>query len=71
MDVITLAIAVVAIAGPTILAIVRYRRNNPRRRPSADTDPEHVPRPAWWQPWRSIGGTESGGSNSGGDSRSS
>jgi hypothetical protein len=73
MDVITLAIiGFVAIAGPTILAIVLYRRNNPNRRASADTDPEHFPRPAWWQPWRSVGGTGSGGeSNSGGDSSSS
>jgi hypothetical protein len=61
-----------AIAGPTLLALVLYRRNNPDRRPSADTDPEHIPHPAWWQPWRSIGGTGSGGgSNGGGDSGSS
>ena len=61
-----------AIAGPTLLALVVYRRNNPDRRPSADTDPEHIPHPAWWQPWRSIGGTGDGsGSNSGGDSSSS
>ena len=72
MDVITLVIAFVAIAGPTLLALVLYRRNNPDRRPSADTDPEHIPHPAWWQPWRSIGGTGSGrGSNGGGDSGSS
>jgi hypothetical protein len=67
-----LAIALLAIAGPTILAIVLYWRNNPDRRSSVDTGPEHFPRPAWWQPWRSIGGTGSGGGrNSGGDSGSS
>jgi hypothetical protein len=73
MEIITLAIiGFVAIAGPTILAIVLYRRNNPNRRPSADADPEHFPRPAWWQPWRSIGWTGSGGGrNSGSNSGSS
>jgi hypothetical protein len=57
-----------AIAGPTLLALALYRRNNPDRPPSANTDPEHIPHPAWWQPWRSIGRS---GSNSGGDSGSS
>jgi hypothetical protein len=75
MDIITLAIiGFVAIAGPTVLAIALYWRNNPDRRPSwrraaqnsGDTDPEHFPRPNWWRPWRSIGGT---GSGSGGDNR--
>jgi hypothetical protein len=80
MDLITLAIiGFVAIAGPTILAIVLYWRGNPDRRPSwrraaensRDAGSEHVPRPSWWQPWRSIGGAGSGGrSNSGGDSGS-
>ena len=52
MDVMTLAIAFVAIAGPSILALVLYWRNNPDRRRSwrraaedaADTDPEHFRR---------------------------
>jgi hypothetical protein len=54
MDVMTLAIAFVAIAGPSILALVLYWRNNPDRRLSwrraaedaADTDPEHFRRPS-------------------------
>jgi hypothetical protein len=73
MDGVMLGIIIfLAIAGPTLLALVVYRRNNPDRRLSADTDPEHIPRPAWWQPWRSIGGTGSGdGINSRGDSDSS
>ena len=76
MDVIALAIiGIVAIAGPTVLAVVLYWRDNPDRRPSwrratensRDTDPEHFPRPGWWQPWRSIGGAGSSGrSDSGG-----
>jgi hypothetical protein len=72
MDGVMLGIIIfLAIAGPTLLALLVYRRNNPDRRPSADTDPEDIPRPAWWQPWRSIGGTGSGGgSNRGGDSDS-
>jgi hypothetical protein len=53
MDIVTLAIAFVAIAGPSILALVLYRRNNPDRRLSwrraaedaADTDPKHFRRP--------------------------
>ena len=61
-------IVFLAIAGPSLLALALYRRNNPDRRPSADTDPEHLPHPAWWQPWRSIGGS---GSNRGGDRGSS
>jgi hypothetical protein len=52
MDSITLAITLVAIAGPAILALVLYWRNNPDRRlsrrraaeNSADTDPEHFRR---------------------------
>jgi hypothetical protein len=73
MDVITLAIiGFVAIAGPTILALMLYWRDHPDQRPSwrrawehsRDTDPEHVPGPTWWQPWRSIGGTGSGGGSS-------
>jgi hypothetical protein len=65
-------IVFLAIAGPTLLALVVYRRNNPDRRPSADMGSEHIPRPAWWQPWRSIGGTGSGGGiTSRGDSDSS
>jgi hypothetical protein len=50
MDLMTLAIAFVAIAGPSILALVLYWRNNPDRRLSwrraADTDPEHFRRPS-------------------------
>jgi hypothetical protein len=75
MDVITLAIiGFVAIAGPTILALLLYWRDNPDQRPSwrrarehaRDTDPEHFPGPNWWQPWRSIGGIGSGGRDNGG-----
>jgi hypothetical protein len=74
MDGIALAvIGFVAIAGPTVLAVVLYWRDNPDRRPSwrrapghpRDTDPEHVPRPSWWQPWRSIGGGRSDGGGGG------
>jgi len=52
MDVITLAIiGFVAIAGPTILALMLYWRDNPDQRPSwrralehsRDTEPEHFP----------------------------
>jgi hypothetical protein len=54
MEAMTLAIAFVAIAGPSILALVLYWRNNPDRRlswrraaeTSADTDPEHFRRPS-------------------------
>jgi hypothetical protein len=80
MDVITLAIVgFVAIAGPTILALVLYWRDHPDQRPSwrrarehsRDTDPEHFPGPNWWQPWRSIGGTGSGGGRDNGGGGSS
>ena len=74
MDLITLAIiSFVAIAGPTILTLMLYWRNNPDRRLSwrraaentADTDPEHFRRPsAQWLFFR--GGGDSGG-GSGGD----
>ena len=55
MDAIILAIIIfVAIAGPTLLALLLYWRNNPDRRRSwrraaqdaADTDPEHFRRPS-------------------------
>jgi uncharacterized membrane protein YgcG len=70
MDAITLAITLVAIAGPAILALVLYWRNNPDRRlswrraaeNSADTDPEHFRRLSG-QAWLffMIGGDSSGG----------
>ena len=79
MDVMTLAIAFVAIAGPSILALVLYWRNNPDRRRSwrraaedvADTDPEHFRRPsAQWLFFGGGGGSSDsgGGGGSGGDS---
>ena len=73
MDVMTLAIAFVAIAGPSLLALVLYWRNNPDRRLSwrraaedaADTDPELFRRPSGqWLFF--MGGGDSGG-GSGGD----
>lgn len=82
MDVMTLAIAFVAITGPSVLALVLYWRNNPDRRRSwrraaedgADTDPEHFRRPsAQWLFFGSGGnsggggGSDSGGSGGGGD----
>ena len=75
MDVMTLAIAFVAIAGPSILALVLYWRNNPDRRRSwrraaedaADTDPEHFRRPSGqWLFF--MGGGDSGGGGGGRDS---
>jgi hypothetical protein len=75
MDVMTLAIAFVAIAGPTLLAPVLYWRNNPDRRLSwrraaentADTDPEHFRRPSvQWLFF--MGGGDSGGGGGGSDS---
>jgi hypothetical protein len=78
MDLITLAIiSLVAIAGPTLLSLMLYWRDNPDRRLSwrraaentADTDPEHFRRPsAQWLFF--MGGGDSGG-GSGGDSGSS
>jgi hypothetical protein len=73
MDYILLVIAVVALAGPTLLAIVLYRRNNPDRRLSwrqaaentADTDPAHFRRPsAQWLFF--MGGRDGGGGDLGG-----
>ena len=74
MDAITLAIALIAIAGPSILALMLYWRNNPDRRLSwrraaenaADTDPEHFPRPS--AQWLFFGSGDSSGGG-GGDSR--
>jgi uncharacterized membrane protein YgcG len=78
MDVITLAIAFVAIAGPTLLALVLYWRNNPDRRLSwrraaedaADTDPAHFRRPSgqWLFFMGGGGGSDSGGGGGGSDS---
>jgi hypothetical protein len=73
MDVITLAIAFVAIAGPTLLALALYWRNNPDRRLSwrraaedgADTDPEHFRRPTGQ--WLFFGSEGDSGGGSGGD----
>jgi hypothetical protein len=72
MDVITLAIAFVAIAGPNLLALALYWRNNPDRRLSwraaentADTDPEHFRRPSGQ--WLFFMGGDDGGGGSGGD----
>ena len=68
MEVMTLAIAFVAIAGPSILALVLYWRNNPDRRLSwrraaedaADTDPAHFRHPSGqWLLF--MGGGDSGG----------
>jgi uncharacterized membrane protein YgcG len=75
MDVMTLAIAFVAIAGPSILALVLDWRNNPDRRLSrrraaentADTDPAHFRRPS--VQWLfSMGGGDGGGGGGGSDS---
>jgi predicted MFS family arabinose efflux permease len=76
MDVMTLAIAFVAIAGPSILALVLYWRNNPDRRRSwrraaedaADTDPEHFRRPSVQWLFFGGGGNSGGGGDSGGGS---
>jgi hypothetical protein len=77
MDAIILAVIIfVAIAGPTLLALALYWRNNPDRRLSwrraaeeaADTDPEHFRRPS--AQWLSFGGG-GGSSDSGGGGGSS
>ena len=71
MDAIILAIIIfVAIAGPTLLALLLYWRNNPDRRRSwrraaqdaADTDPEHFRRPS--AQWLSFGSGADGGGGS-------
>ena len=71
MEIITLAIiGFVAIAGPTLLALLLYWRNNPDRRLSwrqaaenaADTDPAHFRRPsAQWLFFMGGGGSSVGG----------
>jgi uncharacterized membrane protein YgcG len=75
MEIITLAIiGFVAIAGPTVLALLLYWRNNPDRRLSwrqaaenaADTDPAHFRRPSGQWLFFMSGGDSSGGSDSGG-----
>jgi uncharacterized membrane protein YgcG len=83
MDAIILAIVIfVAIAGPSILALVlywrnNYWRNNPDRRLSwrraaenaAGTDPEHFRRPsAQWLFFGGGGASSGGGDSGGGDS---
>jgi hypothetical protein len=84
MDVVILAIiGFVAIAGPAILALLLYWRDNPDRRlswrraaeNSADTDPEHFRRPSGqaWLFFMGGGGSSGGGGGSdsggsGGDS---
>jgi hypothetical protein len=78
MDAIILAIVIfVAIAGPSILALVLYWRNNPDRRLSwrraaenaADTDSEHFRRPsAQWLFFGGGGASSGGGDSGGGDS---
>jgi uncharacterized membrane protein YgcG len=84
MEIITLAIiGLVAIAGPTLLALLLYWRNNPDRRLSwrqaaehaADTDPAHFRRPSGqWLFFMSGsdsstgGGGSDSGAGSGGDS---
>jgi uncharacterized membrane protein YgcG len=75
MEIITLAvIGFVAIAGPTLLALLLYWRNNPDRRLSwrqaaenaADTDPAHFRRPSGQWLFFTSGGDSSGGSGSDG-----
>jgi uncharacterized membrane protein YgcG len=77
MDVILLAIiGFVAIAGPTLLALLLYRRNNPDRRLSwrqaaenaADTDPAHFRGPSAQWLFFMGGGDSSGGGGGGSDS---
>ena len=76
MEAMTLAIAFVAIAGPSILALVLYWRNNPDRRlswwrvaeSSADTDPEHFRRPSGQWLFSTGGGDSGGGGDGGGGS---
>ena len=71
MDVMTLAIAFIAIAGPSILALMLYWRNNPDRRLSwrraaenaADTEPEHFRRPSAQWLFFGSGGDSGGGSS--------
>jgi uncharacterized membrane protein YgcG len=72
MDAITLAIAFVAITGPTLLALALYWRANPDRRLSwrraaenaGDTDPEHFRRPSAQWLFMGGGGGDSGGGGS-------
>jgi hypothetical protein len=69
-------IAIVAIAGPTILALALFWRRNPDRRlswrraldASSDADREHFRGPSWQGPF--IGGGGGGGDGGGGDSSS-
>ena len=68
-------IAIVALAGPTVLALALFWRRNPDRRlswrraldASSDADREHFRGPSW-QGWPFIGG--GGGDGGGGDSSS-
>jgi hypothetical protein len=79
MDAMTLVIAFIAIAGPSILALVLYWRNHPDRRLSwrraaenaADTDPEHFRRPSVQWLFFSGGGDGGGGGDDGGGGGSS
>jgi hypothetical protein len=74
MEIITLAIiGFVAIAGPTVLALLVYWRNNPDRRLSwrqaaenaADTDPAHFRRPSGqWLFFMGGGDSSTGGGGS-------
>jgi hypothetical protein len=76
MDAIILAVIIfVAIAGPSLLALMLYWRNHPDRRRSwrraaedaADTDPEHFRRPsAQWLFFGSGGDSSRGGDGGGG-----
>ena len=74
MEAMTLAIAFVAIAGPSILALVLYWRNNPDRRlswrraaeSSADTGPEHFRCPSGQWLFPTGGGDSGGGGGDGG-----
>jgi hypothetical protein len=77
MEIITLAIiGLVAIAGPTVLALLLYWRDNPDRRLSwrraaenaADTDPAHFRRPSGQWLFFMGGGDSSGGGGGGSDS---
>jgi uncharacterized membrane protein YgcG len=73
MEIITLAIiGFAAIAGPTLLALLLYWRNNPDRRLSwrqaaenaADTDPAHFRRPSGQWLFFMSGGDSGGGGGS-------
>lgn len=76
MEIIPLAIiGIVAIAGPTVLTLLLYWRNNPDRRLSwrqaaenaADTDPAHFRRPSGqWLFFMSGSDSIGGDSDSGG-----